>query len=69
MTVYISNKIFFTKGFVKEKEITSGVIPGLMFRITKRENNIIFLENIDTKSIIVVTDDMLNSKLFIIGKI
>lgn len=69
MTVYISNKIFFTKGFVEEKEITSGVIPGLKFRITKREENIIFLENIDTKNIIVVTDDMLNSKLFIIGKI
>lgn len=54
---------------MEEKEITSGVIPVLKFRITKHEENIIFLENIDTKNIIVVTDDMLNSKLFITGKI
>lgn len=68
MATYISNKIFFTKGLEDGKEVTSGVIPGLKFKVRSCENDLIYLENIDTKSIIVVTEDMLNSNLFIIGK-
>lgn len=68
MTTYISNKTFFTRGVEKDQEIASGVIPGLRFKVIDCEKDIVYLENIDSNAIIIVTEDMLNSNLFIIGK-
>lgn len=68
MTTYVSNKIFFTKGVENDQEITSGVIPGLRFIVRSCEKGIVYLENLDTKAVIIVTEDMLNSNLFIIGE-
>lgn len=63
MNRYISKKTFMTKG-IEKKEITSGVIPGLIFELKYVEKNLAYLENIKTRSVIVVTKDMLNSSLF-----
>ena len=68
MDIYISNKKFYAKCFSGEKEISACIIPGLSYKIKKEEDNYVYLENVDSKSYIVVTHDMLYSSLFIKGE-
>lgn len=65
MKNYISKKNFYTKGIYQDKIILMGVIPGLTFVIQKKENDLYFLSNVSTKSVIIVTEDMLFSELFV----
>ncbi len=65
MTTYKSKKTFFTNGIKNNEEfIVTGVIPGLKYIVKYIDNNLVYLESVDYKSIIIVTSDMLNSELF-----
>lgn len=67
MDIYISRKIFYTKCIDRKsnQEMTYGVIPGLQFKLLSIENDIALLENIDSKTKVIVTKDMLFSELFV----
>lgn len=65
MKTYISIDNFYTNGFKGEEVIITGVIKGLEFKVLKEIKDIIYLQNINTGTIIMVTKAMLASPLFL----
>ena len=65
MKTYISVDNFYTKGLIGDEAITTGVVKGLEFEIIDEKEEIIYLKNISTDTIILVTKAMLFSPLFL----
>jgi len=68
MKTYISNDNFYTQGRIGDREITTGVVKGLEFKTIDENEEIVYLKNVQTGTIILITKAMLFSPLFVEGK-